>query len=451
MSVDADRLLDEPSYFVEHYIGVEPFSYQKEFMDEDASRKAFVSGRRVGKSRTASWMALHAATTNTNYQVLITAPSQRQSSELFNQIKKEIRFSEIPEEKWGIERSTRTEINFTSGSRIKVVPLGTDGSNVRGFGADMIIVDEAAYVDGDIFREVLNPMLAFEGGQLILLSTPLGKTGYLWEQWKKVIGKSKNPDGWYGKQVPTSANPGIKDEFIEQQKEDLSKSQFRREYEGKFDSASGSFFDPDDILHDDVALESSVEQTSQIAYLGVDIASTGADRSVYISVDGDGNVFHVESTDEAPLTDAISRVRELHSRNEYTKIMIDSTGLGEGVVDQLKNIIGAQIVEGFKFTNEKKQSLYNTLKNQIQDKEIRYTFVPNEGRDENNMVNEMLDLGFSYTSGGKVRIEADDGHDDFPDALALAVWAKSQKRMARSDTKSMKPFTLGEISSQRRR
>lgn len=444
--VDGDRLLDEPSYFVEHYIGVEPFDYQMEFMDHPSNRKAFVSGRRVGKSRTASWMALHAATTNYNYQVLITAPSQRQSTELFNQVKKEIRISDIPEEGWGIERSTRTEINFTSGSRIKVVPLGTDGTNVRGFGADMLIVDEAAFVDGDIFREVLSPMLAFGDGEFILLSTPLGKKGYLWQQWKKIIGQAKNDEDWFGKQVPTTANPGIKDSFIEKQRQDLSKSQFKREYLGQFDSASDAFFDPDDLLDDEVALESTVSQTSDICYLGVDLASTGGDRSVYVSVDADGNVFHVEYTEDAPLTDAMERVRELHSFNDYTKIVIDATGLGEGVVAQLQEDLGKRKIEGFKFTNEKKQSLYNTLKNQLQNKEIRYTHVPGAGEPENMMVSELMDLGYSYTQTGKIRIEhPSGGHDDFCDSLALAVWAKSQKRIARSDADSMKPFNLGSL------
>lgn len=450
-SVDGDRLLDEPSYFVEHYIGVEPYSYQKEFMDHESNRKAFVSGRRVGKSRTASWMALHAATTNYNYQVLITAPSQRQSTELFNQVKKEIRMSDISEDGWGIERSTRTEINFTSGSRIKVVPLGVDGSNVRGFGADMLIVDEAAFVDGDIFREVLSPMLAHGDGDFVLLSTPLGKKGYLWQQWEKILGNKPNREGWYGKQVPTSANPEISDEFIKRQREDLSEMQFKKEYLGQFDSAADSFFDPDDLLADGVAVESTVNKETHMCYLGVDLASTGGDRSVYVSVDANGNVFHVDYTQENTLPEAMDRVRELDTFHDYTQIVIDETGLGDGVPDQLKRDLGSRKVEGFKFTNEKKQSLYNTLKKQIQDEVIRYRYISGDNEPENRMVSELMDLGYSYTSTGKLRIEhPSGGHDDFSDALALAVWAKSQKQHARVDSGSCQPFNLGSIAGTRR-
>jgi len=444
--VDGKRLLDEPSYFVEHYIGVEPFEYQTEFMNADSNRKAFVSGRRVGKSRTAAWLALHAAATNKNYQVLITAPSQRQSTELFNQVKKEIRISEISDEEWGIGRSTRTEINFTSGSRIKVVPLGTDGTNVRGFGADMLIVDEAAFVDDQIFEEVLTPMLAFGDGEFILLSTPLAKQGYLWDQWKKVAGKVENREGWVGKQVATADNPRIKPSFIKNQREQLSHSQFKKEYLGEFDTASGTFFNQDNVLDDAVAVSDTVDQTSEVCYLGVDLGGSGDDRSVYTSVDDDGNVFDVEYTQDVPLTEAMRRVTELDSYHNYTTIMIDATGLGEGIVDQLKEELGRNKVTGFKFTNEKKQSLYNTLKTHIQDKKIRYNYISDKKESENLMVNELLELEKSYTPSGKTKIEhPSGGHDDFSDSLALAVWAKSRKNFARSDKESMKPFNMGSL------
>ena len=113
--VDATRLLDEPSYFVEHYIGVEPFDYQTEFLNANSDRKAFVSGRQVGKSRSVAWYALWKAVTYPGSEILITAKAQRQSMELFNQVKKEMRQSEISNEDWGVQKDTRTEIHFENG------------------------------------------------------------------------------------------------------------------------------------------------------------------------------------------------------------------------------------------------------------------------------------------------------------------------------------------------
>ena len=126
--------------------------------------------------------------------------------------------------------------------------------------------------------------------------------------------------------------------------------------------------------------------------------------------------------------------------------MVDSTSLGQGTVDQVRESIGNK-VEGFKFTNEKKQSLYNTLKNDLQSGSIAFEYIP--GKNDmpgNKMMNQCLDLEYSYTSTGRMKIShPPNGHDDFSDALALAVWARSRKMFARSDKDSMRPFTLGSL------
>lgn len=437
MSVDAEKLLDSPTYFVEHYIGEEPFDYQKDFMDNPNDRKAFVSGRRVGKSRTASWLALWKAVTHAGAEVLITAKSQRQSMELFNQIQTEMRSSNIADDQWGVTRSTRTEINFDNGSRIIALPVGNTGENIRGYGGpdNMIIVDEAAFIKDEIFQEVLSPMMMVGNGTFILLSTPFGKKGFLYEKF--------NDASWYTMQVPTSANPLIDDDDIEEQRSNLTATQFKQEVLGQFVESADAFFTRDEIMN---CAQESVDQTGDITFLGVDLASTGGDESVYVCIDDEGNVFHIEHTTDKPMTDAMGRIRELDSYYSFNKIMVDSTSLGQGTVDQVQEDLGNK-VEGFKFTNEKKQSLYNTLKNELQNGNITFPYIPGKNdKAGNKMASQCLELEYSYTSSGKMRIEhPPNGHDDFSDALALAVWARSQKKFARSDKGSMRPFTLGSL------
>lgn len=435
--VDASKLLDSPSYFVEHYVGVEPFDYQKSFMDYNSDRKAFVSGRRVGKSRTAAWLALWKAVTYPGAEVLITAKSQRQSMELFNQVQTEMRSSEIADDQWGVVRSTRTEINFDNGSRIIALPVGNTGENIRGYGGpdNMIIVDEAAFIDDSIFQEVLAPMMMVGSGTFILLSTPFGKKGFLYEKF--------NDDDWYNMQVPTAANPLINEEDIDEQRRNLTSTQFKQEVLGQFVESADSFFTRDELI---ACTAESVEQTGDITFLGVDLASTGGDESVYVCIDDEGNVFHIEHTSDKPMTDAMGRIRELDSYYSFNKIVVDSTSLGQGTVDQVQESLGNK-VEGFKFTNEKKQSLYNTLKNQLQNESITFPYIPGKNdKAGNKLMDQCLELEYSYTSSGKMRIEhPPGGHDDFSDALSLATWARSQKKFARSDKGSMTPFTLGSL------
>jgi hypothetical protein len=244
-------------------------------------------------------------------------------------------------------------------------------------------------------------------------------------------------------QVPTSANPLVNDGFVEEQRQNLTTTQFKQEILGQFVESADSFFTREELMS---CTEESVEQTGDVTFLGVDLASTGGDESVYVCIDDDGNVFHIEHTTDKPMTDAMGRIRELDSYYEFNKIMVDSTSLGQGTVDQVTEDLGNK-VEGFKFTNEKKQSLYNTLKNELQNGNITYPYIPGKNdKDGNKMVNQCLELEYSYMSSGKMRIEhPPGGHDDFSDALALAVWARSQKKFARSDKESMRPFTLGSL------
>jgi len=437
-NVNPEKLLDSPSYFVQHYIGEEPFEYQEDFMDEENDRKAFVSGRRVGKSRTAGWLALWKAATFSGAEVLVTAKAQRQSMEMFNQIVNEITDSRVSKEEWGIVNKTRTEINFDNSSRIIALPVGRDGSNIRGYGGrdNMIIVDEAAFIDDSIFQQVFSPMMAVGNGDFILLSTPFGKKGFLWERF--------NDDSWHTVQVPTSANPLVPDSFIEEQRKNLTNTQFKQEILGQFDEASNSFFTREELMN---CVEEDVKRDSETTFLGVDLASSGADESVYVCIDGEGNIFDIEHTSDKPMTDAMGRINDLDTFYNFNKIVIDSTSLGQGVVDQVKETLGNK-VEGFKFTNPKKQNLYNTLKNELQENNISYEHIPGKSdRPENKMVSQCLELERSYTSGGRMKIEhPPGGHDDFSDALALSVWAKSNATYIHKDKDSMKPFTLGQLN-----
>lgn len=441
-SLDLKRLVTEPSYFVEEFIGVEPFEYQKEFLDNEANRKLFVAGRRVGKSRSASWKALWYAITHAEAEVLLTAKTQRQSMELFRQIKAEIRQSEAESEEWGISRETRTEVNFSNGSRIVCLPLGRDGSNIRGYGADLLIVDEAAYVPEGIFQEVLMPFLAVGQNQFIMISTPRGKRGFFWDRYDE---SNRGENDYFVQQVPTWMNPRVDDEWVERQRNNLTPMQFKREIKGEFDENADAYFTEEEVTHEDVAVGRPVQRETDAAYLGVDLAHTGDDESVYVSLDQNGNLFGIEHTSNKELTDAMGRIRELDKYNSYDKILIDQTGLGAGVVDQVQEDLGSK-VEGMKFTLDKKQSIYSNLKNNFQDQRLTFRFEPNAGEDTNTMKQQLTALEYDYTSSGKLKIFHPSGeHDDFCDALALAAWAKDKKRTALTDKASMQPFNLGSL------
>jgi len=406
---DIDLLRSKPSQFVEVVLDQSAFPYQKEVLDTESDRIAFVSGRQVGKSVTASWYALHFVLTNPGTTVLITAPTQRQSGELFDKIKREINGSNIPGDLWGIERETRTIMEFTNDSRVICLPAGEDGSNIRGYTADLIVVDEAAFIPDEVFFQALLPMMATTDGTMLLLSTPFGSSGFLYDAFHNDL-----EEQYFTKRVATYRNPTVSDEYISNQQRQLSSIDFKQEILGQFVESASSFFTAEVI---DQAMSLSTRRDSRYCYLGVDPARHGEDRSVFISIDGNGNVFSIESETDSAITESIGRVMYLHDQFNYRKICIDETSLGGGVVDVLKADMTGRVVEGVTFSSKSKPDMYNTLKANLEQGEIS---LP----DHNELRKELLDLEFEFTASKRMKIvPPDGGHDDFADSLALASYA----------------------------
>jgi len=421
---DYEYLRDNPSAFIENVIGIEPFEYQKRFLDSDSDRKVFVAGRQVGKSRTASWMALHHAVTHPGSLVLVTADALRQSSELFSQLQSEINNSGLADEQWGIERSTQTEIEFEHDSRIKVVPTGRNGNKIRGFTADLIIIDEAAFVEDSIFKEVIEPMTLVSKGTIVLSSTPYGASGYFYD---KAQESELSDSPWEKVQVSSYNNPKIDEDDIEELKKGKTRNQIKQEILGEFVPTGDQFFTNPLIkscLNDDVkrgvtqyATESQQQEVDPNArlYLGADLGAEGTDQTILSMIDEYGNIFSVEKHDFG-VYEARKRIQQLDNHYNFEQINIDRGGVGEGPVAELRNKIGNK-VNAVYLSTQKKQSVYQTMKAEM---EAGNVHLP---ADEDIRL-QLEKLGYKKTKSGNLSIHAKSGfHDDIPDSLALAVWA----------------------------
>ena len=74
---------------------------------------------------------------------------------------------------------SKLRMELANGSRILSLP--SNEQTVRGYSADLIVLDEAARCDDDLIS-ALAPMLGATGGTLVGLSTPYGKRGWYYEQ-----------------------------------------------------------------------------------------------------------------------------------------------------------------------------------------------------------------------------------------------------------------------------
>lgn len=224
---DLTRMLD-PSQLMRD-AGMEPDTWQEAVLNSDARRMLLLCSRQSGKSTTCASLAVNQAIYDPGL-VLLIAPAQRQSAELFRKVNDVYRsLPNVPR----VVQESAMRMELANGSRIIALP-GTEGT-IRGYsGAKTVIVDEASRVDDALFAAV-RPMLATTNGRFVALTTPYGKRGWFYESW--AFG-----EGWHRTQVTAHDCPRIDPAWLAEEKRLIGDWQFRQEYLCEFVDTDEQFF-----------------------------------------------------------------------------------------------------------------------------------------------------------------------------------------------------------------
>jgi hypothetical protein len=232
--------------FARESLGFEPDERQIQVLRTTAKRAILNCSRQWGKSTIAAAKAIHLAFTQPESLILIASPSKRQSAELLRKMAGMLR-------KLGIrprgDGDNSCSLLLPNGSRIVALP-GNE-STVRGFsGVSMLLLDEAARMDEEMYQ-ALRPMLAtVEQGQLWMMSTPWGKRGFFYDTWEH------GGDDWLRLSVPATECPRILPGYLENERRVMGPVFFGQEFLCDFVDCDGSLFDRDLI---EAALDESLE------------------------------------------------------------------------------------------------------------------------------------------------------------------------------------------------
>lgn len=200
--------------------GYAPDPWQRDAMRCEGDRVLFLASRQVGKSLTTSMIALHTALFRDDALILLFAPSQRQSLELFRKVVENYHRIGPPVP---VVRELAASLELANGARI--ISLPGDSGTVRGYsGAALVVVDEAALVPGDDLFIATLPMLATSKGRFILLSTPFGKRGFFHDAW------TGDDPAWTRISARATDCPRISAEFLEEQRRTLGERWYGQEY-----------------------------------------------------------------------------------------------------------------------------------------------------------------------------------------------------------------------------
>jgi hypothetical protein len=220
--------------FARKRLGIEPDERQIEVLRSEANRGILNCSRQWGKSTIVAAKAVHRAYTQSQKLVLVASPTKRQSAEFLRKAAGMVRRLGIAPRGDG---DNECSLVFPNGSRIVGLP-GTEAT-VRGFSAvSLMLIDEAARVDDSMYK-ALRPMLAVEGGDLWLMSTPWGKRGFFYENW------AHGGESWLRVSVPATECPRIPARFLEEERGQMGALWFQQEYMCEFVDSGAGIFDRD--------------------------------------------------------------------------------------------------------------------------------------------------------------------------------------------------------------
>lgn len=349
------RYARAPVAFVREVLGAEPDPWQLEALralSRGETRLSIRSGHGVGKSTFASWVIIWFVCTRAPHKVGVTAPSAPQ---LFDALWAEMKswLTRLPE-------AWRDLFDVTS-DRV-TLKADPDGCFVTARTARpdkpealaglhslhlLFVVDEASGVDEAVFESAGGSM-STAGAITVLLGNPTRSTGHFWRT------HNLERERWWTWRVSSADSPRVTKDYVEEVRNRWGEAsnQYRVRVLGEFPLADDDTVIPGVLVDEAMARSAIPDATAEL--WGVDVARFGSDASVLIKRRGwivPEMPRRWRGIDLMALAGAIKAEYDITkgSGSRPALIVVDSIGLGAGVVDRLAEqhvpVVGVNVAE----------------------------------------------------------------------------------------------------------
>ncbi len=177
------RAADNPVAFATKVLGIQVHPGQAAFLMNRHPVRVLIGGRRAGKSMSLAiliaWTAVIHAVAGKAMVTLAVAPTLDQAKLLLGSTIKLLRASPVGGLITKHIESPFPEVQLGNDVVIAVRSVADHGKHLRGHGNNvgLVVLDEAGFVQEEVFLEILAPLLADRAGSLVLASTPAGGIG----------------------------------------------------------------------------------------------------------------------------------------------------------------------------------------------------------------------------------------------------------------------------------
>ena len=352
------KCMADPVYFAETYFkiisvddGIIPFKlydFQKEAAAAylDTRRLLLATSRQIGKTSIATVIVLHYTLFNEHKNVFLLANKADTALEILSRI--QLAYEHLPNWlKSGVKEWNKSSVEFANGCKIKAAATSSD--NIRGQSANLIYIDEAAFVQGwtDFSASVLPTISSGKKSKLIFTSTPNGLNHF----YDYYNGAKKGTNGFKLIEVKWNEVPGRDAQWKQDTLETINhdEQRFAQEYEVEFLGSSGTLISGSKLKQIFKDIEEPLYQNEH-GFKVWETAKPGRIYSVTVDVSRgkglDYSAFQVIDITEAPYTQVATFRNNLITPADYANFLHSiSKGYNEAYVLIEVNDIGGQVAD----------------------------------------------------------------------------------------------------------
>lgn len=422
-------LRDDPVLFVRTCLQAEPQKWQKEALQNIVkhNRLSIRSGHAVGKTTFLSFVILWWLCTHYPCKIACTANSASQLEQIL--------WSEI--QKWYkmMPQAFQDELEFRSDKiTLKNAPDSFCVSRtsrrenpeaLQGFHSPnmLFIIDEASGVP-DIIFEVAQGAMSTHGAKTIMVGNPNRSTGYFFDSF------NKNIESWQTMTVSCLDADTVDPQYVEDMKRQYGEDSnvFRVRVLGLPPETDDNAIIGRALVES--AIDREVDPIEVMPVWGIDVARHGSDRCALCKRKGNVITEPIKHWGGKDLMETVGIIMAEYEstpfRDRPTELLVDSIGLGAGVVDRLVELNiparGINVAESSSLSNRYmrlRDELWFKCREWLEQKDCQ---IP----DQEELIAEVTAVQYSIMSNGKFKVESKDEmkkrgmrSPDIADALML--------------------------------
>lgn len=404
-----DNCSESFDYFVKEELGANPSNQQQEFInavDNAVNGNALPyisvrSGHGTGKTTALAWLILWVGLTKDDAKIPTTAPVAAQLTNLL-----------LPEvSKWKSKMCSEfqelvevqsQDVKFLNKNHCFARTARKENTEaLAGVHASFVcyIADEASGIDQKVF-DVIEGALTGDRFLFVMTSNPTRTTGTFFDS------HNKKRSNYQALHFDSEKSSNVNKQWVEDMEKKYGRDSdvFRVRVNGDFPNtnATGLF-----SLSDLEEAANRKADASGAFVLSVDVARFGDDSTIIAEKRG-LQLNILKQLKHKSTTEVASEVAYIANQGYYGGIVVDTIGVGAGVFDQLKPIVGARLIDGnVGFSPDdtntyinKRAEIYFKLRDAIK----LGASIPKD----DELIEELLSIEYQFTETGKIKIKAKD-------------------------------------------